>query len=62
MIRTINRNYLSKLSITFKFAIEMKSTIEKAVAEFLVVWAVDMLAILVYYGLYKAWWLGGVEA
>jgi hypothetical protein len=41
---------------------EMKDTIEKAVAAFLIVWAVDMLAIPIYYGLYKAWWLGGVEA
>jgi hypothetical protein len=41
---------------------EMKATIEKAVAIYLVVWTIDMLAIPLYYGLYKAWWLGGVEA
>ena len=33
---------------------EMKSTIEKVVAIYLVIWAVDMLAVLIYYGLYKA--------
>jgi hypothetical protein len=41
---------------------EVKSIIEKAVAIYLVVWAVDMVAILIYYGLHKAWWLGAVEA
>jgi hypothetical protein len=40
---------------------DMESTIERAVAIYLVVWAVDMVAILIYYGLYKAWWLGAVE-
>jgi hypothetical protein len=33
---------------------EMKSTIEKVVAIYLVIWAVDILAVLIYYGLYKA--------
>jgi hypothetical protein len=41
---------------------EVKSIIEKAVAIYLVVWAVDIVAILLYYSVYKAWWSGGVEA
>jgi hypothetical protein len=39
----------------------MKSTLEKVVAVFLVVWVVDLLAVFVYYVGYRGWWLGRIS-